>query len=154
MRRKRSVCVRMLMKRGSVVTLMQFLSRSLHSLCPALDNELANPFPVPPPTGPTCYAQRILSAIFGAPLLIYFPDLVMIIIIVAWGAIFKLTAIPPVLSAWHHPACRGVPAPPLPVPLPRSSWKQYKEQWSGTDWYVSLLSLFKSGVWKLTLFAL
>lgn len=98
---------------------MQFLSRSLHSLCPALDNELANPFPLPP-TGPTCDAQRILSAIFGAPLLIYFPDLVMIIIIVAWGAIFKLTAIPPVLSAWHHPACRGVPAPPLPARAPPS----------------------------------
>lgn len=40
------VCVGMLMKRVSMVTLMQFLSRSLCSLSPALDNELAN---TPPP---------------------------------------------------------------------------------------------------------
>lgn len=73
---------RMLMKRVSVVTLMQFLSPSLRSLSPALDNELANTLPSPP-LGPTCYAQKALNAIFGAPLLIYFLDLVMIIIIVA-----------------------------------------------------------------------
>ena len=71
-----------LMKRVSVVTLMQFLSRSLRSLSPALDNELANTLPFPP-TGPTCYAQKALNAIFGAPLLIYFLELVMIMIIVA-----------------------------------------------------------------------
>lgn len=71
-----------LMKRVSVVTLMQFLSRSLRSLSPALDNELANTLP-PPPTGPTCYAQKAQNAIFGAPLLIYFLELVMIMIIVA-----------------------------------------------------------------------
>lgn len=77
-----------------------------------------------PPTGPTCCAQKAPNAIFGAPLLIYFLDLVMIIIIVASGAIFKLTAIPPVLSAQHHPALQKVslrlppsasPSPPSPL---------------------------------------
>lgn len=74
---------RALMKRVSVVTLMQFLSPSLRSLSPALDNELVSATPRPPPTGPTCYAQKAPNAIFGDPLLIYFLDLVMIIIIVA-----------------------------------------------------------------------
>lgn len=77
-----------------------------------------------PPTGPTCCAQKAPNAIFGAPLLIYFLDLVMIIIIVASGAIFKLTAIPPVLSAQHQPALQKVslrlppsasPSPPSPL---------------------------------------
>lgn len=47
-----SVCLRwveMPLKRVSMVTLMQFLSQSLHSLSPALDNELANALPSPPP---------------------------------------------------------------------------------------------------------
>lgn len=55
-----------LMKRVSVVTLMQFLSRSLRSLSPALDNELVNTLP-PPPLGLPAMHKR-LRTLFLEPL--------------------------------------------------------------------------------------
>lgn len=145
------------LKRVSMVTLMQFLSQSLHSLSPALDNELANALPSPPPHWAYLLCTKGSERYFWSPSSHLFP----------WFGddnnhcgfrchiqinCHSSSAIGPASPCLAKSPCASLRL--LLPPLPHLSWKQYKKHWSSVAWYVSLLSLFKSGVWKLTLFAL
>lgn len=146
-RKRQSERVRCFMKRVSVVKLMQFLSRSLHSLSPGLDNELVNTLQAPSPLGPYLLCTIGSERYFWSPSSHLCP----------WfGDDDNHCGLRCHIQINCHSSSAISPAITPPAKLPPSylSWRQYKNQPSSTSWYVSLLSLFKSGVWKLTLFAL